>query len=318
MLRAVARDGVASAAELAAHGATASQLSRAAAAGQVVRLRRGVYGLAPLPALPRHLVTERGPAPEYRAHVRAAQLAAPGTAAAGRTAAVLHGWGLLVEPRRTLELAAGHGTRPDPPGLRVRRCRRPSFVLLPDGLRVSDPVSTVVDCALQLSLLEAVVVADSALRAGATDLVALQRATRDLSGRREAARVRRVLAHCDPQCGSVLETVLRVRLVQAGLSGFRSQAALHSPGEPVLRVDFAFDDARLVVEVDGARWHTDPDRDRRRDNRLARDGWRVLRYTWSDVVHEPERVLAEIARALASPVVHLAANPSTAAASRAA
>ncbi len=84
---------------------------------------------------------------------------------------------------------------------------------------------------------------------------------------------------------------------------------LGGPCGQQLRVDFCFRAARLVVEVDGARWHPDPRRDRQRDNALTALGWRVLRYAWADVVHEPERVLAEIRAALAAggPDVHRAA-----------
>jgi dephospho-CoA kinase len=55
-----------------------------------------------------------------------------------------------------------------------------------------------------------------------------------------------------------------------------------------------------VVEVDGRRWHPDPAVDRERDNRLAELGWRVLRFTWADVVHRPEVVVAAVRAALAA------------------
>jgi very-short-patch-repair endonuclease len=47
---------------------------------------------------------------------------------------------------------------------------------------------------------------------------------------------------------------------------------------------------------------------------LARIGYRVLRYTWSDVMHERERVLAEIREAIAAPQhLRLVAAPPAAA-----
>ena len=66
-----------------------------------------------------------------------------------------------------------------------------------------------------------------------------------------------------------------------------------------MRVDFCFEDAGLVVEVDGAKWHQDVGRDRARDNALAVLGWRVLRFAWVEVVHEPAGVLAQVVEALA-------------------
>jgi very-short-patch-repair endonuclease len=54
----------------------------------------------------------------------------------------------------------------------------------------------------------------------------------------------------------------------------------------------------VVVETDGSRWHPDPVRDQGLDNRLAAAGWRVLRFTWAQVVHDPAAVLALIRAAL--------------------
>jgi very-short-patch-repair endonuclease len=149
-------------------------------------------------------------------------------------------------------------------------------------------VQTVLDCAVTLPLVEAVVVCDSALRSKQVTLEQLQRAVAQrLQGVAGIDRARQVLALCDPAAGSVLESVLRVRMGLAGITGFRTQA--------VLRTSPA-----LIVEVDGARWHVDVDRDQARDNALAALGWRVLRFSWSQVVHEPEQVLDTLRAALAA------------------
>jgi very-short-patch-repair endonuclease len=61
----------------------------------------------------------------------------------------------------------------------------------------------------------------------------------------------------------------------------------------VARVDFAWPAARLIVEADGFAYHSDREsyrRDRERLNHLERLGWRVLRFTWEDVVSRPEYV----------------------------
>lgn len=301
---AVLTQGLVTHAGLLRAGASRVGVSRAVAAGDLVRVRRRVYALAALDPLPRYLVTEAGPAPAYVRHVRAALLSlGPAAAARGRTAAVLYGWGLLVEPSRTLEVSVPHGYGAVvAPGLDVRQRRRRQVrrhVAVPGTfpVRTSSPVQTVLDCVLDLPLLQAVVLCDSALRSGRVGVGELRAATRDLSGVRDARRVRRVLELCDPEAGSVLESVLRVRLVLAGVTGFRSQLLVRS--SPALRVDLAFPELGLVVEADGAKWHPDPARDQQRDNALAALGWRVLRYTWSDVVHDHARVVAEVRAALA-------------------
>jgi very-short-patch-repair endonuclease len=71
-------------------------------------------------------------------------------------------------------------------------------------------------------------------------------------------------------------------------------------GRFVGRVDLAFPDQRVAVEYDGA-WHAGPGqlaRDRRRLNALVAAGWRVVHLTAADL-HDPDRVLAGIAGALA-------------------
>ena len=307
--------GLVTTAQLTAAGLSRPQISRLVGRGELVRVRRRVYAASPLPPLPLHLVTHRGVAPEYVAHVRAVLLSlGPGAAARRRTAAALRGWELLVEPE-LIEVARLHGSDLRMKGLQVRQQRsaaRTRVRVVPGTrLTLTSRVQTVLDCATSLPLLEAVVVCDSALRSGQVSLEELQRAvSRRLNGVSGAEQARQVLALCDPMAGSVLESVLRVRMVLAGIRGFRTQAVLRV--SPCLRVDFCFDAARLVVEVDGARWHTDVARDRARDNALAVLGWRVLRFTWSEVVHAPEEVLADIRAALAGPSA--VQNPAAAAA----
>ncbi len=309
------RQGVLSRQELRSAGVSDAGLSRAVATGRVLRVRRRVYALAPLPSPPRFMVTDQGVDAEVVPAVRAALLElGPSAAAAGRTAAVLRGWGLLREPRRTLELVVPHGHDRSPLGVRVRQARQLHVeALVPvrglAAVPVTTAVQTVVDCALALPKVEATVVADSALRSGDVTVDDLREAVARLPGRTAAARARRVVEGCDPECGSVLESVQRVRMVLAGLDGFATQVVLRR--FPVLRVDFCFAAARLVVEVDGARWHPEPQRDRQRDNALASLGWRVLRFTWHEVVRDSAGVVAAVRTALDAGCsnVHLAASP---------
>ena len=68
-------------------------------------------------------------------------------------------------------------------------------------------------------------------------------------------------------------------------------------------VDFAWRDVRLVVEVDGYRYHRSPrafEDDRARDVTLTVAGWTVLRFTWAQVTGRPPWVAGAIRRRLAS------------------
>jgi very-short-patch-repair endonuclease len=64
-----------------------------------------------------------------------------------------------------------------------------------------------------------------------------------------------------------------------------------------IRLDRAWPAVKLAVELDGARHHTSPE-DRRndlaRDRELAALGWVVLRFTYADVLRDPEGVRAKV------------------------
>jgi very-short-patch-repair endonuclease len=69
------------------------------------------------------------------------------------------------------------------------------------------------------------------------------------------------------------------------------------------RIDLAFPDRKVAVEVDGWAWHVDAERfasDRRKQNALVRAGWVPLRFTWHDLAARPARVLADVRAALAA------------------
>lgn len=298
------QQGLATAAQLRSAGVADASLHRALAGGEVLRLRRSVYALSPLAPLPRHVVTADGVAPAYVAHVRAELLSlGPAAAARLRTAAALRGWGLLVEPARTVEVAVRHGRsradRHEVAAQQRRSADTEELVALAGtaAVRVTTALQTALDCATGLPLLQAVVACDSALRSGQVTRDELEEAVARLPGLRQARHARRAVGLSDVRAASVLESVHRVQMVLAGIDGFEPQVTLRA--RPALRVDFCFRVAGVVVEVDGAKWHQDPARDQSRDNALSAMGWRVLRYTWAEVVHDSERVLQEIRAALA-------------------
>lgn len=67
------------------------------------------------------------------------------------------------------------------------------------------------------------------------------------------------------------------------------------------RVDFAFPDLRLAIEVDGFGVRTNRhvfQEERRRQNDFALDGWTILRFTWHDITKDPDYVVRKIAETL--------------------
>jgi len=285
---------------LAAAGLGPAAVAAALADGRLVRVRRGVYSPAPLPTRAQHLVSGGSPDPAYVSHVRATLLSLGPTAmAGGRTAAVLWGLDLFVEPREVEVVVPASRRDRTPRGVTLRRRRDAAAVshrvLGLEAMKVLSPLMTVVDCAWTRPLREAVVIADSALRKKLVSLEQLQRYVDAHAGHPDARSLGRVLDLVDPASGSVLESLLRFLLATHGLRPDSQVTLTDGAGARIGRVDFLFRDERLVVECDGRLWHDPEDarqRDRVRGNELERAAWRLLRLTWDEVVHRPEHVLS--------------------------
>ena len=249
-----------------------------------------------------HLFTDAaGPVPDEQ--LRAAVVGLD--AVVSRTSAALL-WGLELTTTPTeLTVTVGRDrSRAGRHGVRVQRAdlREDEWVRR-DGVRVTTVVRTVLDLCRSLPLGEAVAVGDSALRKGLVRREQLHAALRALPAGRGRDRVARVVALLDPRCGSVLESLLRALLAQHGLHPKTQVVVMASIGGRIGRVDFAWVDLRLVIETDGFAFHADRRRyrdDRRRGNALVLAGWRVLRFSWEDVVAYPEYVV-ETVRGVVSP-----------------
>ena len=100
---------------------------------------------------------------------------------------------------------------------------------------------------------------------------------------------------------SELERVGRRLFVRAGLPPPSFEVWVGDGQDRIGRVDCTWRAARLIVELDGGRFHGDEatrTHDRLRDNQMMAEGWRVLRFTWWDLMNRPEEVVELIRRAL--------------------
>jgi very-short-patch-repair endonuclease len=302
------QQGMATRRQLLAAGLSSRALREAVDAARLVRVRRGLYAAAALEACGPHLLSGGRIDPAYVRQVRAALLPlGAGPVVSRRTAAVLWGFDMMEEPD-AIELDVPVTCRGKAiEGADVQRRDVPAVDMIvskgDETLRVASAVATVVCCALTRPTMEAVAVADSALRTGRVSVADLREAQRGRRGMPGLTALSRTVRLADPRCGSVLESMLRVLLCQHGLAPPSTQHVIQrGDGSFVGRVDFAWPDRRLVVEADGRRWH-DPadarDADRRRANDLELLGWGLLRFTWADVVHRPEYVVETVRAALA-------------------
>jgi very-short-patch-repair endonuclease len=78
------------------------------------------------------------------------------------------------------------------------------------------------------------------------------------------------------------------------------QYGIRERGRLLARVDFAYPDIRLAIEVDGYRWHSGRagwEHDLERRNKLTAIGWRVIHVTSSDLEHRFDNIVRVIAEA---------------------
>ncbi len=283
MLALADRQGsVVSAAQARSCGLSGSAIGRRVSSREWRLLHRATYRVSAL-------------RPDRATAVWAAHLAVADSAVAG--GAALWRLGLLPEPPAVPQVVVRTGWRGTAPtGVRVTRSSPflRSTVLV-GGMRTVRCETAVVQF-LASGAVDGPAVLDRALQLGRVGLAQLDEVLEAASPGRGLARARALVHAAADGAASEAERRLGRALTAAGITGFRRNARV---GRYV--VDLAFPAHRLAVEVDGWAWHTDPDRfqsDRARQNALVLAGWTVLRFTWSDVSERPDRVVAEIRRAL--------------------
>lgn len=195
------------------------------------------------------------------------------------------------------------GGRRSHPGLVVRRAvLAPGETTCVGDLRVTSPLRTAFDLGRGNDLVEAVVAVDALAHTHRFNPDLLLRFTAHFPRARGKNRLFEVLSHADRRAMSPMETRLRMLLVLAGLP---RPVAQHPVQDPVARtavwLDLAYPDRRIGIEYEGEE-HVRPERvlrDIGRGTRLLDAGWRIYRYTKYEIRDEPDRILAEITRALA-------------------
>lgn len=246
------------------------RLRRAVASRQVVHVSRGRYAL---PVADQG----RGVAAQVGGHLRLLSAAAE------------HGWETKW-PARFPQVIAPR--RPEHPvdGEVVCGVMPPADR---DGWATS-PLRTVLDCAAELPFDEALAVADSALRHGSLSRDDLL----DALGPDTPAHVRRVLEHASPLAANPFESVLRAILIEAGIDVVPQWAT--SVGGVTYHPDLAEPFAGVAIEANSWAHHAgkqEHDADCRRYNALVVAGWTVLRFTWEQVMFQPQ-VVVETVRAV--------------------
>ena len=233
--------------------------------------------------------------------------------AAGRGAVVSHRaaaalWGMDGLRRDVIELSVPRPLCHRLRGVTVHRSTdlERSMPTTRAGIPVTSPMRTLVDLGAVVPSWTVERALDQTLSRRLVTVVGLRRQLDALArkGRRGAGVLRALLdERADSSFGteSVLEALMRRLCRDHGLPVPVSQFEVRCGRRLLGRVDFAFPDDRLAIEVDGYEHHASIEafqHDRARQNDLVGGGWTVLRFTWDDVTRRPERVAAAILRVL--------------------
>jgi hypothetical protein len=206
-----------------------------------------------------------------------------GSVFSGLTAARLHGFAdggsaieLTLPPDVSVHARAGLALR--------SVTLNPGEVTTSGPVPVTTPLRTCFDLACGLPLVEAVAAVDRALYLERVTLPELRDHIARSRGARGIAGARRVVELVEPGVESPMESRLRMVLVLGGLPRPQVQVELHDAGGRFLgRPDLLYPRARLAIEYDGDNHRERLVTDNRRQNRLQRAGYTLLRCTAPDV-----------------------------------
>jgi very-short-patch-repair endonuclease len=282
--------GVVTRSQLRGLGFTADEIDNRLKTSRLHPLHRSVYLAGHMAALP------------HARELAAVLACGPAAVLSHRNAA--HVWSLLPYPAQFPEVEVTvAGRNPGvKPGIRIHRVITldPRDVTKRWRIPITTPERTLLDLAASAKSRE---LEQALAEAYAMRIVTSGRLEETLvrSARRPgAAALRELLAKdADPALTRsqaeqrLLEVVRKARLPQPAVN---ARVGRHE-------VDLLWRAGRLVVEVDGFRFHSSRtafERDRARDAELQASGLRVIRVTWRQIVHEPEAIVARIAATLAN------------------
>jgi len=223
--------------------------------------------------------------PSLDVRCEAAGLVLPGDAAFSDVTAL----GLLGLPlpfgrpqNRLLDVTAvPPGDRPRGKGIRGhRRSLGPDEVAVVNGVRVTVASRTFVDLAPTLDEANLIVIGDAILRSGLASLADLETAIQAAHGQRGVVRARQAISRLDGRSGSAPESLVRVRIEDAGLPRpLVNVDVFDSCGSWIACPDLLYKEAKIAIEYEGER-HRDKRQfglDLARDQLLTLAGFVVVR-----------------------------------------
>ncbi|MFN8082399.1 MAG: DUF559 domain-containing protein [Kineosporiaceae bacterium] len=279
------------AAQARAGGWTARQVQRRIDTGRWRRVAGRGFSHHPPP---------EGPEPPWRL-AWAAHLTWPDVVIGGHVAAAIHGF--PVPHDESVDVYTGRG-RASGRRIRVRVASlEPDDILLIEPLLVTSALRTAVDCLGRFPWPDALdlyawVTTRHIVRRDELFLAARQRL-----GCHGTPQLLRLLRYTRGGAVSGAEALFHELMRRERIGGWTAGVEVSDADGVIGVVDVLFARARVIVEIDGRRAHSDPHafvHDRRRQNRLVNAGYRVLRFTWWDLTERPAEVIAQLRKALMS------------------
>ncbi|MHB1166192.1 MAG: endonuclease domain-containing protein [Candidatus Nanopelagicales bacterium] len=171
-------------------------------------------------------------------------------------------------------------------GVRGRRLRLPDQHRASiDGITVTSPARTWVDCAQFLPVEYVVAMGDAVLRRNLATRPDLEAVVRWARGRRGVRTARTALPVLDARSESPGESLTRCALLLCGIPRPECNIDIIADGDWLARADLAWPEFRVIVEYDGAVHISEAQRrhDARRRNLLQDAGWTVIVFTATDL-----------------------------------
>jgi hypothetical protein len=222
----------------------------------------------------------------------AAVLAVDGLAAVShRAAADLYGFWWSKPP--SIEITTTDKLSPELAGVIIHRIAdlHERWITRVDGIPCTTVARTLVDLGAVLPDDNVAKCLDRAHGRGLVSFSEMNRALDAVArqGRRGVGVMRRVLEPRlagEPPAGVLEARMARLISAQALPPAVPEYRVWTDAGQFLARVDFAYPELRLAIEVDGYEPHSSVDafrQDRTRQNALVEEGWTVLRFTWPEV-----------------------------------
>jgi hypothetical protein len=189
------------------------------------------------------------------------------------------------------------GRRPQIRGIRAHRAKRGQRWARHEGFAVMTPVTTFLDLAEVLDLVDLVVLGDSFVRAGRVTPEQLTEAARRHSGK-GCRLARRAAGYVREDVDSAMESRLRMLIVLAGLPEPTINHKIYwADGRVRWRFDLSYPEFRLIIEYDG-RQHRDSDRqwsiDIDRREWIDQNEWRIVVVISKGIYRTPAATLQRV------------------------